>query len=75
MKVKSKGRIVSICISRNDGVVRWYGIELNPSLLFMTVTCVMTDRAEMAKNLEFGLNKQSTELFEKGIMRKNVKSV
>jgi len=62
-------------MSCNAGVVRGQEVELNPTLLFMRVTCVVTDRAEMAKNLEFEFSKQPTTLFEKGIMRKNVKSV
>ena len=61
-------------MSRN-AVVRGQEVELNPALLFMRVTCVITDRAEMANNLEFEFSKQAPALFEKCMMRKFEKSI
>jgi len=75
VKIKRKDRVVSIAMSRNAVIVRGQEVDLNPTLLFMRVTCVITDRAEMAKYLEFEFSKQPPALFEKGMMRKNVKSV
>ena len=52
-KLKRNDIMVSIAMSRNAIVACGQDVELNPTLLLMRVTCAITVRAEMVKNLEY----------------------
>ena len=67
--------VVSITMSHSAVLMQGEQVELNTTLLFMKVTSVITDRTEMAKYLEFEFSKELPAIFQKGMMRKNVKRV
>ena len=49
---QKEGQSCFQCDVKESLVVRGHQGELNPTLLFMRMTCVITDRDEMTKNLE-----------------------
>ena len=75
LKLKRSDRVVSLAMSHNAVNVRGQEVDINPTLLFMRVTCVINDNSEMANYLEYEFSKHPPSLFEKGQMRKNSKSV
>ena len=54
--------------------VRGQEVEYSFDLLFARVACVSTPQ-EMQDNLSFEFAKSAPAMFEKGLMRKNTKSV
>ena len=75
MKLKRNDRVTSISGHKNRITVRGIELEVNSTLLFMRVTCVIKDSSEMEGYLLHEFAKQPPSLFDKGIMRKNTKSV
>jgi hypothetical protein len=72
--LKRKDRITSISGDKNQITVRGVEVEVNSTLLFMRVTCVIKDASQMEGYLLHEFAKQPPSLFDKGIMRKNTKS-
>ena len=50
--------------------VRGVDVAVNPSLLFMRITCVISDKSEMEGNLHHELALSPPSLFIGGMMRK-----
>jgi len=59
---------------RNKILLHGVEVEVNGTLLFLRVTCVINDNAEMEGHLRHEFAKQPPALFDKGVMRKNTKS-
>ena len=74
MKLKRKDRVNSISGDRNEILIRGPEVEVNGTLLFLKITCVIKESAEMEGYLLHEFAKQPPSLFDKGLMRKNVKS-
>ncbi|KAG0714018.1 hypothetical protein GWK47_001709 [Chionoecetes opilio] len=75
VKLKRKDRVTSISGDKNQVTVRGVEVEVNRTVLFMRVTCVIRESSEMEEYLLHEFAKQPPSLFDKGIMRKNTKSV
>ncbi|MES9880176.1 MAG: hypothetical protein ABW185_04765 [Sedimenticola sp.] len=74
-KLKRKDRVISIGTASNGVTVRDEEVEVDPTLLFMRVTCVIKQPSDMEYHLKHEFSKQPPALFDKGLMRKNTKSV
>ncbi|KAL8607718.1 hypothetical protein ACOMHN_039391 [Nucella lapillus] len=74
VKLKRKDRIKSIA-AKESVSVRGQEVEVNSTLLFMRVTCVINHQEEMEQYLRHEFGSKPPALFNKGIMRKNTKSV
>lgn len=74
VKLKRNDRIISIGAATNTATVRGQDVEVDPTLLFMRVTCVIQKPSDMEDYLKHEFSKQPPALFEKGVMRKNNKS-
>ncbi|KAL8606327.1 hypothetical protein ACOMHN_050807 [Nucella lapillus] len=74
VKLKRKDRIKSIA-AKESVSVRGQEVEVNSTLLFMRVTCVINPQEEMEQYLRHEFGSKPPALFNKGIMRKNTKSV
>ena len=70
IKLSRNDRVVSITGSRNTIKVRGQEVVINPTLLFLRITCVIKNKSEMKNYLKYELAKQPPSLFDKGIMRK-----
>lgn len=75
VKLKRKDRVISIGTANNSVTVRDQEVEVDPTLLFMRVTCVIKQPSDMEDHLRHEFSKQPPALFDKGLMRKNTKSV
>ena len=73
-KMKRNDRVVSISMASNSVHVRVQEVELNSTLLFLRVTCVIKSSQEMEEYLKYEFGKQAPALFDKGMMRKGSKS-
>ena len=75
VKLKRKDRVKSISVANDKVIVRGREVDVNSTLLFMRVTCIIKHQAEMEKylRLEFGI--KPLALFDDGIMCKTAKSV
>ena len=78
-------KFTDITLRRNDKVktigaqsktvkVRGQNTEVNPSLLFNRITCVLNNSSEMGSFLAYELAPQPPSLFQGGVMRKPTKS-
>ena len=78
-------KFTNITLRRNDKVktigtkdktvnVRGQHVEVNPTLLFNRITCVLNNSTEMASFLAYELAPQPPSLFQDGLMRKPPKS-
>ncbi|KAL8610599.1 hypothetical protein ACOMHN_006318 [Nucella lapillus] len=74
VKLKRKDRIKSIA-AKESVSVRGQEVEVNSTLLFMRVACVINHQEEMEQYLRHEFGSKPPALFNKGIMRKNTKSV
>jgi len=74
VKLKSKDKVVSISASHNSIQVRGESVVVNPTLLFLRITCVIKDSEEMKKYLRYEFGRQGPCLFKDNEMRKNQKS-
>ena len=74
VKLKRKDRIKSIAAHENVSV-RGQEVEVNSTLLFRRVTCVINHQEEMEQYLRHEFGSKPPALFNKGIMRKHTKSV
>ena len=75
IKLARKVRVKSINASHNTVQVRNYDAEINSNVLFLRLSCVMTQHADLKNYLQYEFGNKPPALFEKGVMRKNVKSV
>lgn len=74
VKLKHSHAVVSIKAARDRIKVRGQDVEYNFDLLFARATCVSSPQ-EMKDNLCYEFAKTAPAMFEKGLMRKNTKSV
>ena len=74
VKLKRNDRVTSMSADRNKILLCGVEVEVNSTLLFLRVTCVTNDNAEMEGYLRHEFAKQPPALFDKGVMRKNTKS-
>ena len=74
IKLKLKDKVVTFSSHRNKIHVRGQTVELNPTLLFYRITCILNNSAEMEMYLTYELSPYPTSLFKDGILRKNDKS-
>ena len=75
IKLSRKDCVTSISGAKNTISVRGQEVVVNPTLLFMRITCIINDSAEMEEHLKYELAKQPPSLFDKGTMRKSNKSI
>ena len=74
-KLKRNDRIVSIGAATNTATVRGQDVDVDPTLLFMRVTCVIRKPSDMQNYLNHEFSKQPPALFQKAVIRKNTKSL
>ena len=76
IKLRRKDKVVTIgAISIYKTVqVRGQQVEVNPTLLFNRITCVLNNSSDMESFLTFKLAPQPPALFQDGVMRKAAKS-
>lgn len=74
LKLKRNDRVVSMAMSHNAVNVRGKEVDINPTLLFLRVTCVIDDNREMSNYLEYEFSRYPPSMFEKGQMRKTARS-
>ena len=67
--------MTSINAASNTVLVRGQYVEINSTLLFMRVTCVIKNDKEMAEYLKHELSWHPPALFHRRIIRKGTKSV
>ena len=75
VELKRSNRVISIGTAIKGITVRNKVVEVDPTLLFMRVTCVIEKQAEIEVYLQHEFSKQPPSLFYKGMMRKNNKSI
>ena len=75
MKVKRTDKCVSIKAACGKIEVRGKEVEYAFDLLFCRVASVITSPAEMKMYMQYEFSKYASSIFEKGLMRKNTKSV
>ncbi len=75
IKLKRKDRVTTISGAKNQITVRGVSVDMNSTLLFMRVTCVISDSSEMKEHLLHEFAQHPPSLFDKGVMRKTTKSV
>ena len=75
VKLKRNDRVISIGAATNTATVHGQDIEVDPTLLFMRVTCVIRKPSDMGNQIKHEFSKQPPALFQKGVMRKNTKSL
>lgn len=74
VKLKRNDKVVSISASLNSVEVRGENVQVNPTLLFLRINCVLKDKTEMREYLKYEFSTQPTSLFKDNMMRKNTKS-
>ena len=74
MKLKRKDRIIPISAAHNTTNVNGKEIEINSTLLFMRVTCIIKQEKEMKEYLQYEFATYPPSIFYQGVMRKNNKS-
>lgn len=74
-KLKINDKVISIGAANNSAIVRGHQVEIDPISLFIRVTCVIGNRADMKDHLKHEFSKHPPSLFDNGVMRKNIKSV
>ena len=74
VKIKRNDRVTSINAAVNAVEVRGKKVEVNSTLLFMRVTCIIKSHEEMAEYLQYEFATFPPAMFDKGLMRKNTKS-
>ena len=75
VKLKRKDSVISISAVNNTAIVRGQEVKLNSTLLFMRMTCVIKSDKEMKEYLQHEFCRYPPALFDKGMMRKGVKSI
>ena len=74
VQLKQKDWVTSISGEKNQISVRGFDVDVNSTLLFMRVMCVIKYTSEMKDYLKNKFSKQPPSLFDKGIMHKYTKS-
>ena len=74
VKLKRCDGVISIKAARDKIKVRGQEVEYSFDLLFARVACVSSTQ-EMEENLSYEFAKSAPSMFDKGLMRKNTKSV
>ena len=75
IKLSRKDRVISISGSKDKVTVRGQEAVINPTLLFMRISCTMKDPSEMEQYMDYELSASPPSLFDSGGMRKTEKSV
>ena len=75
VKLKRNVRVISIGAATNTATVCGQDVQVDPTLLFMRVTCVIRKPSNMENHLKHEFSKQPPALFQTGVMSKNTKSV
>ena len=71
VKLKRNDRIISI----GAATVHDQDVEVDPTLLFMWVTCVIRKPSDLQSHLKHEFSKQPHALFQQGVIRKNTKGL
>ena len=74
IKLKRNDKVVTFNSHKNKIMVRGQIVDVNPTLLFHRITCVLNNGSEMEMYLSFELAPYPTALFKSGLMRKNEKA-
>lgn len=74
VKLKRKDNVISLAASHNSFEVRGKEVQVNPTLLFLRITCVIKDNSEMKEYMKYEFSKLPTNLFKDNQMRSNTKS-
>ena len=75
VKPSRKDRVTTITGARSTVKVRGVDAEVNPTLLFMIITCIINSTTEMEDYMSYELAKHPPSLFDKGVIRRTAKSV
>ena len=75
VKLKGNDKIISIGAATNNTIIRVHRVEVDPTSLFMRVTCTIKKRSDMEDYLKHEFSKHPLTLFDRGAMRKTDKSV
>ena len=75
VKLKRSERAISMSAANNEVHVLGKEVDVNSSLLFMRVTCIIEEHKEMAGHLCYEFARRPPALFDSGLMRKTAKSV
>lgn len=75
IKLSRASRVINISGPTNTIKVRGQDATINPTLLFMRITCVMNGSDDIDKYLCYELCQQPPSLFDKGMMRSPSKHV
>ena len=73
-KLKRNDKVISIGAGNNSAIVRGHQVDIDTISLFIRVTCMIRNRADMKDHLKHEFSKHPPSLFENGMMRKNTKS-
>ena len=74
IKLRRKDKVVTIGAKHKTVQVRGQQVEVNPTLLFNRITCVLNNSSDMESFLTFKLAPQPPALFQDGVVRKAAKS-
>ena len=74
-KLKKTDKVTSISAASNAINVGGKEVDVNSSLLFMRITCILKKKQEMADHLCYELSRKPPALFDNGLMRKTPKNV
>ena len=75
VKLSRKDRVATITGARSTVKVRDVDAEVNPTLLFMRITCIINSTTEMEDYMSYELAKHPPSLFDKGVISRTAKSV
>ena len=74
ISLKSSDKVVTFSSLKNKITVRGQTVDINPTLLFHKITCILNSSAEMEIFLTYELAPYPPAIFKSGLMRKNTKS-
>ena len=75
IKLSRKDRVISISGSKDKVTVRGQEAVINPTLIFMRISCTIKDPSEMKQYMDYELSTSPPSLFDSGGMRKTDKSM
>ena len=73
--LRRNDKVTSIGAVSNNTTVRGKMVEIDPTILFMRVTCVIENHADLQNYMKHEFSKFPPALFDKGMLRKNAKSL
>ena len=62
-KLKRNDKVTSIGAATNSASIRGHDVEIDPTLLFMRVTCTINKSSDMENHLKYEFSKEPPSLF------------